>query len=87
MQFGVKFTPEAEKQFLELPNNIKPLIQRAIKERLATDPLSYGKPLRFSYKGHRRIRVSHYRIIYRVEDQNVIVIIVNIDHRKDVYNT
>lgn len=87
MQFGIKFTAEAEKQFLELPNNIKPLIQRAIKERLATDPLSYGKPLRFSYKGHRRIRVSDYRIIYRVENQNVIVIIVNIDHRKDVYET
>lgn len=85
MQFRIKFTPEAEKQFLELPNNIKPLLQRAIKERLETDPLSYGKPLRFSYRGHRRIRVSNYRIIYRVDGLDIVVVIVNIDHRKDVY--
>lgn len=85
MRFRVRFIKEAEQQFVDLPNNIKPLIKRAIQERLETDPLSYGKPLKYSYRNHRRIRVSNYRIIYRVDDVTVTVLIVNIDHRKDVY--
>lgn len=85
MQFSVVFSEEAHKDFLLLPKSMKIMIQKAIRERLETDPLSYGKPLRYSYKGHRRLRVSNYRIIYRVEENLVKVIIVKMDLRRDVY--
>ena len=66
-----------------LPKTQKALIKRAIEERLATDPAGFGKPLRFSLKGHRRLRVGDWRVIYRIEGTHVII--TAIAHRKDVY--
>lgn len=66
-----------------LPKTIRHIIKRALEERLMVDPIGFGKPLRYSLKGHRRLRVGDYRIVYRIE--NNIVLIVAIKHRKDVY--
>jgi len=68
-----------------LPKSIKNSIKKAIEERLMLDPVGFGKPLRYSLKGHRRLRVGDYRIVYRIEAENKTVIIVAIKHRKDVY--
>jgi len=59
-----------------LPKKIKATIKKAIEERLMTDPIGFGKPLRYSLKGHRRLRVGDYRIVYRIEQAKRIVIIV-----------
>jgi len=61
-------------------------IKRAIEERLSIDPIGLGKPLRYSLKGHRRLRVGDYRIVYRIDHTKHIVTIVVIKHRKDVYD-
>ena len=68
-----------------LPKTIRNLIKRAIEERLAIDPIGLGKPLRYSFKGHRRLRVGDYRIVFRVDVEKRIVTVVVIKHRKDVY--
>lgn len=68
-----------------LSPNTKRLIKEAIEKRLMVDPIGLGKPLRYSLKGHRRLRVSDYRIIYRIEPNIKTVVIVAIKHRKDVY--
>lgn len=68
-----------------LASSAKALIKRAIEERLMTDPIGFGKPLRYSLKGHRRLRVTDYRIVYRIEPIIKTVVIVAIQHRKDVY--
>lgn len=68
-----------------LSSSAKTLIKRAIEERLMIDPIGFGKPLRYSLKGHRRLRISDYRIVYRIEAETNIVIIIAIKHRKDVY--
>lgn len=68
-----------------LPTKIKALIKRAIEKRLMTDPISFGKPLRYSLKGHRRLRVNNYRIVYRIDIIKNIVTILAIKHRKDIY--
>lgn len=64
---------------------IKATIKKAIEERLAVDPIGFGKPLRYSLKGHRRLRVGDYRLVYRIEPTAKIVLIVAIKHRKDIY--
>lgn len=69
----------------ELPKTIRDRIKRAIETRLTADPVSLGKPLRYSFLGHRRIRVGDYRIIYRVNPKAMLVTIVYIKHRRDVY--
>ncbi len=43
-----------------------------------------GKPLKYEWKNHRSLRVPPYRIIYRLEDDKIIINCF--DHRKDVYD-
>jgi len=69
----------------DLPSSAKKLIQKAIEERLKVDPIGFGKPLRYSLKGHRRLRVSHYRVVYRIDESLHTVIIIAIKYRKDIY--
>ncbi len=68
-----------------LPKTMRELIKKAIETRLTAEPVGLGKPLRYSFVGHRRIRVGDYRIVYRVDQKAALVTIVFIKHRKDVY--
>ena len=62
------------------------LIKRAIDQRLTVTPNQYGEALRYQYSGMRRLRVSDYRIIYRVDEIEHVVTIEAIGHRRDVYD-
>lgn len=68
-----------------LPSSARKLIKKAIEERLSVDPIGFGKPLRYSLMGHRRLRVSDYRVVYRIDIAKFLVIITAIKHRKEVY--
>lgn len=69
-----------------LPKTVRDLIKKAIETRLTVEPIGLGKPLRFSFIGHRRIRVGSYRIVYRVDVKAQVITIVFIKHRKNVYD-
>jgi len=58
-------------------------IRNAIEKKLQTNPIEFGKPLQYSLKGCRRLRVGKYRVIYKIEGKTVLVI--KIGHRDDVY--
>ncbi len=66
-----------------LPKTMRTRIKRAVEERLTTDPIGFGKPLQYSLKGHRRLRVGDYRIVFRIDGEQVIIIAIK--HRKDIY--
>jgi addiction module RelE/StbE family toxin len=68
-----------------IPSNVKAIIKRAIESRLVSDPLNFGKPLRYSWKGHKSLRVGDYRIVYRIIEPEKVVLIVAIKHRKNAY--
>jgi mRNA interferase RelE/StbE len=85
-RFIIEFIDQdALDQLKALPKAIQETIGKAIKDRLEVDPVSFGKPLRYSLKGHRRLRVGDYRIVYRINEEEEIVTIVAVDHRKDIY--
>ena len=70
-------------QIPSIPMPYRKQIKRAIEERLAINPIKFGKPLRHSLFGLRRLRVGDWRIIYRIN--GAIVEIVKIGNRKDIY--
>ncbi|MEM9416940.1 MAG: type II toxin-antitoxin system RelE/ParE family toxin [Bacteroidota bacterium] len=74
-----------KKDIKQLPQTIKFRIKTAIEERLMTNPVTFGKPLRYSLQGHRRLRVGDYRVVYQIDTHNHIVTVVAIKHRKDIY--
>ncbi|MFH1093651.1 MAG: type II toxin-antitoxin system RelE/ParE family toxin [Candidatus Omnitrophota bacterium] len=86
MAYTIIYHPDIPKEDLSgIPRNIKDTIRRAIETRLMSNPFLAGEPLRQSLKGHRKLRVGDYRVIYRVEGGTKIVVL-KIGHRKDVYS-
>jgi mRNA interferase RelE/StbE len=85
IRFEVVYDLKAEKHLDEINKTMRTRIKKAIEERLMIAPNDYGKPLTKEWKDHRRLRVGDYRIIYKVIEDKVIVFIVDIDHRKDIY--
>jgi len=61
-------------------------LQRIVSEIrvLAADPRPYGAQ-KLSNKEQYRIRYGNYRIVYSIDDKNLIVDIVKIGHRREVY--
>jgi mRNA interferase RelE/StbE len=66
-----------------LPKAAAARIKKAIEQKLGHNPVEFGKPLRYSLKGARRLRVGDYRIVFVIEGETVLV--VKIDHRREVY--
>jgi len=60
-------------------------IRLAIEQKLMTRPDIYGKPLRRSLKGYRKLRVGSYRIIFRID--SVTIKIIAIQNRSVIYST
>lgn len=84
MAYKLIYHPDILKYDLpKIPKNIKESIRKAIEERLLNDPIHYGWPLRQSLKGHRKLRVGDYRVIYRISGNEIIIL--KIGHRKEVY--
>lgn len=67
-----------------LTKAVRGQVRSAIEQRLSTHPIELGRPLRYSLKGARRLRVGDYRVIYIIEPPNR-VLIVKIGHRREVY--
>ena len=72
-----------KKNIPKLSVAVKSIIKSNVESKLISDPISFGKPLRHSLKGHRRLRVGDYRIFHRVDGDDVIIIAIK--HRKDIY--
>jgi len=85
--YKLEFLTSAKKEFkkLELP------IQKLIKEKLILlssnpDILKNNiKALKGNHKGKFRLRIQQYRVIYQIKDDKLIITIVRIGHRKEVY--
>ncbi|NBX04067.1 MAG: type II toxin-antitoxin system RelE/ParE family toxin [Alphaproteobacteria bacterium] len=81
------YDDSAKKQLLKLDRKAQADILRYMRERIATNesPRRFGKALHSDMKGLWRYRVYDYRIICKIKDERLIVLVVTIDHRKDVY--
>jgi mRNA interferase RelE/StbE len=85
MPYRVALTPEAEKQFEALPRPVQRRVARWL-DLLAQDPHREGTRKLLGQEGLRRVHASKgYVILYCVRHQQVLVLVVRVAHRKDVY--
>lgn len=70
-------------RFIQVNRKLGEQIAKAI-DRLALNP-ALGEFLKGEWKGYRKYRTGNYRIIYRTEHSRLLVFIITIDDRKDVY--
>jgi mRNA interferase RelE/StbE len=83
----VEFTDDAKKDLSRLDKPIQKKIIAFMKDRLqATDnPRSTGKALQGNLSGYWRYRVGDYRVICQIHDAKLIILVIDLGHRKDVY--
>ena len=84
----VIFTIQYEQKVLteDIPRlsiEVKDRIKKDIERKLTIHPEIYGKPLRKSLKGYRKLRVGDYRIIFRIDEMTVKIFVIQ--HRAVVY--
>jgi mRNA interferase RelE/StbE len=69
----------------DLPESVAVAVVDFLYGPLAEDPYRVGKPLRFQLEGYWSARRGAYRVIYSIHDDEVLVRVVRISHRADVY--
>lgn len=85
--FEVVLTRSARRALEDtLPEQVAAAAFEFIAGPLADDPKRVGKPLRAPLAPLWSARRGEYRILYRIEDRRLIVQVVTIEHRRDVYH-
>ena len=82
-KYSIKYTKEAKKKIEKLDKSIRLVIKKAI-ESLSSNPYK-GKPLSYDLAGLYSLRTSDYRIIYRIKEKQLIIIVVTVGHRREIY--
>jgi mRNA interferase RelE/StbE len=86
MVYRVRVTRTAARQLTDrLPEAAANACVEFLYGPLTGDPHRVGAPLRKPFEGQWRARRGEYRVRYTIDDQNHIVTIVDISHRRDAY--
>lgn len=88
MSWGYELAPTATRQLKKLGPSAAAKVFGFLDKRIkgTRDPRAFGKPLSGDLHGLWRYRVEDFRIICRIEDHRVIVTVVTVGHRSDVYD-
>jgi mRNA interferase RelE/StbE len=87
MIYTVEYTSQAVKELKKLDKHTKSLIYGWIEKNLVgcCEPRIHGKGLTANRSGQWRYRVGDYRIISEIDDDRIIILVLSIGHRKDIY--
>lgn len=84
MPFELRYHPDVrDVDIPQLNQTLRNRIKKAVEQRLSISPHQYGEPLKKTLKGYWKLRVGDYRVVYKIETNEVFILaIIN---RKDVY--
>lgn len=87
MGWTIKFDSKVEKSLLKLGKPAAKQILSYLKNNVLErdDPRTLGKELKGNLGGLWRYRVENYRIICSIEDDKMVILVVRVGHRKNVY--
>ncbi|MGI8642040.1 MAG: type II toxin-antitoxin system RelE family toxin [Pyrinomonadaceae bacterium] len=84
MKYQVDFKPSAARELRKLPKDIAKRISKKI-DSLADNPFPYGYTEMKGSQNYYRVKVGDYRIIYTVEHGEILILVVSIGHRREIY--
>ena len=85
--FSIQWAPTAQRDLHRLPGKIGTAMVEFIYGSLAANPERVGRELHLELAGHHAARRGDYRVIYRIDRQAGVVLIVHVDRRADVYRS
>ena len=85
MSYAIRFTPKAAKQVEKFDAAVAKRIRSFLEQKLARleNPLSLGKKL--VNEEFWRYRVGDYQILTNIDDDQILILIVEVAHRREVY--
>jgi len=83
-KYKVVISSSAEKSLKKIPKKDVGRIVVAM-QRLAVHPFPVGARKLSGYEKVFRVRIGKYRVIYEVEGQKLLILVLKIGHRKDIY--
>jgi mRNA interferase RelE/StbE len=84
MPYAVSILPVALRQLRALDASARARIRARI-DALGQDPRPHGVKALQGDPGTLRLRVGDYRVLYRVEDERLVVLVVTVAHRREAY--
>jgi len=87
-KYRVILTPRAKKQLDKLDSSVSARIFSWLKNTLdnSEDPYSLGRKLAGGLSGMIRYRIGDHRIIAEIHDNELIILVIEVDHRRRVYD-
>lgn len=72
-----------KKDFKKISQKDQSFILKTIYKKLSLSPVKFDSPLRYELKGFWKLKISKYRVIYKIEKQEVIVLVLKVGIRRD----
>lgn len=87
--YKVEFTEQARKQLKKMDRHNALLITGWIRKNLdgCVDPRRHGKGLSANRSGTWRYRIGDYRVIADIQDDKIVILVLSIGHRRDIYDS
>lgn len=86
MTYSVTVAPAAERQLRKFDPQVRRRVQAAI-DLLATNPRPPAATQLVGGAGEWRVRTGDYRIIYEIHDNRLVVLVLRVGHRREIYET
>lgn len=88
MTYKIVFTEKAKKQLKKIDKYTASLIIGWLEKNIegSADPRIHGKGLIQNKSGQWRYRIGDYRVICEIQDEKVIVLVLEVGHRREIYN-
>lgn len=83
--YKVAYLDSVEEDLRKLDKTTVKKILSRIESYLARDPKGLGKALKGEFQGYWRYRWGDYRVIYKISEREILIIVLRINHRKEVY--
>jgi mRNA interferase RelE/StbE len=84
MRYRIEFSPAAERQFKKIPKEVQIRLKHRI-DILAENPFPRGVKKLSAEETLYRLRLGDYRIVYQVQGKALLILILKLGHRKNVY--
>ena len=83
--YNLKYEKKFLKKIKDIPKKEQKEIKKEIKGLKKEPKKKNTKDLNGKYKGYRRLRVGNYRVIYSIKKEELVILIINVGHRKEIY--
>lgn len=87
-KYKVEYSPRAIKNLRKLDKHTRNLIYAWIDKNLVDcdNPRAHGKGLAENKSGQWRYRIGDYRLICEIKESEIIILVLEIGHRREIYN-